>query len=151
MDKVDKYLSTYFDEVEMRKNKRRLKYLRSQKYKNREIRISNSAIDHYRTVYPNRNSLDLMVDLYDAMMKIVIHCENRFITNEMFSDTSSFEEKVRLPNIDKQFEISVWTERDYSDSQIKTVIFVNLKSSSISLTTVQVENELTERFLRGAK
>lgn len=135
----------------MRKKKRRLKFLKSKKYKNREIRISNSAIDHYRTVYPNRNALDMMVDLYDTMMKIVIHCEERFITNEMFSDMSSFENKVKLPNIDKPFEISVWTERDFSDNQIKTVIFVNLKSSSISLTTAQVEDELTERFLRGAK
>jgi len=134
----------------MRKSKKRLKFLRRKKYKNREIRISNSAIDHYRTVYPDRNSLDLMVDLYDAMMKIVIHCEERFITNEEFSDLSSFENKISLPNIDKPFEISVWTERD-SDNQLITTIFVNLKSSSISLTTAQVENELTERFLRGAK
>ena len=135
----------------MRKKKRRLKFLSRKQYKNREIRVSNSAIDHYRTVYPNRNTLDMMVDLYDAMMKMVMQCEEKFKNNEMRLDTSVTENKIKLLNIPQPFEISVWTEKDWDDSQLKTVIFISLKSSNINISIAQVENELTERFLRGAK
>ena len=133
----------------MRK-KKRFRFLKNRQWKNREIRISNSAIDHYRTVHPSRNSLDLMVDLYDAMMKIVIQCEEKFLTSEMFSDMSVRENKIKLPNVPQSFEISVWTERDSSD-KLTTIVYVNLKSSSINMNISQIENELTERFLRGAK
>jgi hypothetical protein len=133
----------------MRK-KKRFRFLRNRQWKHREIRISNSAIDHYRTVYPSRTSLDMMVDLYDDMMKLVIECEDKFIAGEMFSDTCVKENKIKLPQIPQPFEITAWTERK-SEDKLTTVIYVNLKSSSINLNISQVENELTERFLRGAK
>lgn len=135
----------------MRKKKRRLKFLIKKQHKNREIRVSNSAIDHYRTVYPNRKVLDMMVDLYDIMMKMVVKCEEKFIAKETYSDMSVTDDKIKLPNIPQPFEISVWTERDYDDNKLRTVIFISLKSSNINISLAQIENELTERFLRGAK
>ena len=136
-----------------RKNQRRARFFgrRKKRDKHREISISNAALDHYRVVYPKKNALDLMVELYDKMIKTIIKCETRFLHKECFADTTSLETKIKLPKIAKPFEISVWTERDNESEKMKTIIFINVKSSSIMINVKQIEDELTERFLRGTK
>lgn len=113
-----------------------------------EIRVNSSAIDYYKSIYKNRSAIDLVVAMYDEITKEVNKCREILERSKDCHDYRSSVFKVKLPNLNRAFEINVLAEIDSKD-KIKATVFINIKCSNIIFKMSQIENELTERFLRG--
>lgn len=111
---------------------------------NRDIVVTSSAFDYYRTVYHSKTLVDFLVELYDGISYAASELEKR---RNQDQSTDTVEIKCKLPNLKNKFDITAYVD-DRNNEPI-TIILIAVKGVSFKVNCKKIEEELTERFLRG--
>jgi hypothetical protein len=111
---------------------------------NRDIVVQGSAFDYYRTIYHSKTLVDFLVELYDGISYAASELEKKYNKDR---STETVKIKCKLSNLKNKFDITAYIDIRY-DEPI-TIILITVKGVSFKVNCKKIEEELTERFLRG--